>query len=256
MMRQLVIVLLAAGLAGGPSPKAQVAQQRAAANDNRAPAGVMERDTLVLRMTVTPAEWHILSDSDPAFNVLAFAEEGHTPTIPGPLLRVRVGTPVQVRLRNPLHDTLIIRGFSERARADDSLALAPGSTNVIRFVARHAGTYLYWATLRRSATTTFHPRADLTLAGAIVVDPPGPIGNERIFVITQFADRDEAANAASSTDRHGTLRRQFGAINGKAWPHTERLQHAAGDSIRWRVINASQEAHPMHLHGFYFRVDS
>ena len=27
-----------------------------------------------------------------------------------------------------------------------------------------------------------------------------------------------------------------------------------GDTVRWRVINASQHAHPMHLHGFYFSV--
>ncbi len=44
-------------------------------NENRTPAGRMEHDTLVLRLTVTPADWHILGDSNPAFRVLAFAEE-------------------------------------------------------------------------------------------------------------------------------------------------------------------------------------
>jgi FtsP/CotA-like multicopper oxidase with cupredoxin domain len=29
-----------------------------------------------------------------------------------------------------------------------------------------------------------------------------------------------------------------------------------GDTVRWRVINASADLHPMHLHGFYFRVTS
>lgn len=29
-----------------------------------------------------------------------------------------------------------------------------------------------------------------------------------------------------------------------------------GDSVRWRVINLTESDHPMHLHGFYFRVDS
>jgi FtsP/CotA-like multicopper oxidase with cupredoxin domain len=29
-----------------------------------------------------------------------------------------------------------------------------------------------------------------------------------------------------------------------------------GDTIRWRVINASQRGHPMHLHGFYFTVNA
>jgi FtsP/CotA-like multicopper oxidase with cupredoxin domain len=34
------------------------------------------------------------------------------------------------------------------------------------------------------------------------------------------------------------------------------LQATAGDTLRWKVINASPDAHPMHLHGFYFRVDA
>jgi FtsP/CotA-like multicopper oxidase with cupredoxin domain len=34
------------------------------------------------------------------------------------------------------------------------------------------------------------------------------------------------------------------------------MQATVGDSIRWRLINASDRPHPMHLHGFYFRVDA
>jgi FtsP/CotA-like multicopper oxidase with cupredoxin domain len=29
-----------------------------------------------------------------------------------------------------------------------------------------------------------------------------------------------------------------------------------GDTLRWRVINASPEFHPMHLHGFFYRVEA
>ena len=45
-------------------------------------------------------------------------------------------------------------------------------------------------------------------------------------------------------------------INGKAWPNTERLTYTVGDTVRFRVINASAAVHPMHLHGFYFDVNS
>ena len=45
-------------------------------------------------------------------------------------------------------------------------------------------------------------------------------------------------------------------INGLSWPATERLTYQLGDNVRWRVINLSSQAHPMHLHGFYFEVDS
>jgi FtsP/CotA-like multicopper oxidase with cupredoxin domain len=45
------------------------------------------------------------------------------------------------------------------------------------------------------------------------------------------------------------------AINGRTFPHTERIAATVGDSVRWRWVNASVRPHPMHLHGFYFRVD-
>jgi FtsP/CotA-like multicopper oxidase with cupredoxin domain len=43
-------------------------------------------------------------------------------------------------------------------------------------------------------------------------------------------------------------------INGRAWPHTERFTFTQGDTVRWRVINATGITHPMHLHGFHFEV--
>ncbi len=219
----------------------------------------MERDTLVLRLTVTPGFWKILGEHDPAFTVLAFAEAGKPPTIPGPLIRVRVGTPIRVRLGNPVPDTLIVWGLGNGVAIPDSVLVPPGEIT-ISFVARNPGTYLYWAALTGLHGLGALPSArrgyDSQLGGAIVVDPPGKVPDDRIFVITQIADRELGAGAPGSRDRHGTPVRQYNAVNGKSWPYTERLRYALGDSIRWRVVNASPEPHPMHLHGFYFRVDS
>jgi FtsP/CotA-like multicopper oxidase with cupredoxin domain len=52
------------------------------------------------------------------------------------------------------------------------------------------------------------------------------------------------------------ITRTVRAINGRSWPHTKRLSATVGDTLRWRVINAANDFHPMHLHGFYFRVDA
>jgi FtsP/CotA-like multicopper oxidase with cupredoxin domain len=52
-----------------------------------------------------------------------------------------------------------------------------------------------------------------------------------------------------------TRKRVLVVVNGRSWPHTERLQGTVGDTVQWRIINASADSHPMHLHGFYFRVD-
>jgi len=45
-------------------------------------------------------------------------------------------------------------------------------------------------------------------------------------------------------------------FNGRAWPATERLTYTVTQPVHWRVINLSTQSHPMHLHGFYFTVDS
>jgi FtsP/CotA-like multicopper oxidase with cupredoxin domain len=44
------------------------------------------------------------------------------------------------------------------------------------------------------------------------------------------------------------------AINGRSWPHTERLHYKVGETVRWRWLNGSFSQHPMHLHGFHFRT--
>lgn len=257
-MRQLTPLFLAVIVAGALPRVAAPPPPRAGANDNRRPGGRMERDTLVLRLTVVQAAWHILGDDEPAFSVLAFAEEKEPPTIPGPLIRVRVGTPVRVQLHNPLDDTLTVNGLGERGVARDSLTVLPGTTASLSFSASREGTYLYWAFIASLHLPTLVKRRgfDTQLAGAIVVDPPGKIPDDRVFVITEIGDREAGAGAEEARDRHGTPTRQFNAVNGKAWPHTERLHYELGDSIRWRIVNASPETHPLHLHGSYFRVDS
>ena len=45
-------------------------------------------------------------------------------------------------------------------------------------------------------------------------------------------------------------------INGMTWPYTERLNYKQNETVHWRVINASNQVHPMHLHGFYFTLTS
>jgi FtsP/CotA-like multicopper oxidase with cupredoxin domain len=232
-------------------------------NDNRTPAGTRAGDTLLLRLTVSPVAWHILGDSNPPIEVAAFAEEGRAPTIPAPLIRVRAGTPIHAIIRNPLDDTLMVRGLSERGGIQDSLIIAPGGTGEAAFVAHRVGTYQYWGALsswQRAVPLPpavrsggrFRPRFDSQLVGALIIDPPGAVADDRIFVITETVDQVPPIR----TEAHGIPGREFTALNGRSWPYTERLHYAVGDSIRWRIINATFQTHPMHLHGFYFRVDS
>ena len=47
----------------------------------------------------------------------------------------------------------------------------------------------------------------------------------------------------------------FPYFNRKSWPHTDRLTYPAGGLMRWRWINATDENHPLHLHGHYFMLE-
>jgi FtsP/CotA-like multicopper oxidase with cupredoxin domain len=96
----------------------------------------------------------------------------------------------------------------------------------------------------------FRADGDQQLGGAIIVDPPNAplVPNDRVMVISWNGDVD-------STSKTGIGPFTM-TINGLSWPHTERLDYTQGDSIHWRVINFTEVDHPMHLHGFYFRLES
>lgn len=64
------------------------------ANDNRKPAGVLKNDTLKINLVVQMARWYPEAGDGPFVEVAALAEEGHAPTVPGPLIRVPTGTTI------------------------------------------------------------------------------------------------------------------------------------------------------------------
>jgi FtsP/CotA-like multicopper oxidase with cupredoxin domain len=225
------------------------------ANDNRHPAGTLRDGVLNLRLDTRVGIWHPDGDDAPGAAMQAFAELGRELQIPGPLIRVPAGTDVVVTVTNSLDSVLTLHGLASRplpAGASDSVQVAPGTSREVRFRLDAPGTYFYWGTTtgrRWDARTGL----DAQLSGAIVVDEPlpGAPRRDRILVIGQWAD-----TTPSEANPDGLMHRLLLVVNGRSWPHTERFSYAVGDSVRWRVINASANVHPMHLHGFYFRVDS
>src|SRR5687767_8897301 len=87
---------------------------RAVANDNRVAAGTLERGILTVRLTMRETAWHPDGPNGCGLRVHAFAEEGKPARIPGPLIRVPVGTEVRVVLRNSLGEAVRVRGLVDR----------------------------------------------------------------------------------------------------------------------------------------------
>jgi FtsP/CotA-like multicopper oxidase with cupredoxin domain len=222
-----------------------------AINDNRTSVGALEGSTLTVRLETREGKWHPDGDTDPAVNVLAFALEGGPLQIPGPLIRVVEGTEVRAFVRNRLEkEPLLIHGLYTRpgaSNAPEAITIEPGQVREIRFLAGAPGTYYYWGATNNATVASRAPR-DSQLYGGFLVEPRGRAARkERVFLIGVWATVD-AALVPSDLFRM--------VMNGKSWPHTERLTYQVGEPVHLRVINVGAAVHPMHLHGFYFKVDS
>ena len=208
------------------------------AHGNVAPAGVLRGGVLSLRLVAQQARWHPEANDGPFLDVEALGVDGAAPSIPGPLIRVRAGTRIEASIRNALPDTLLMFGLSGPG-GRDTLRIAPGGTGRARLTAGTPGTYGYGG-VTIVGDSLHQLGTGNQLLGALIVDGVNP-RPDRVFVLSIWPPEPG---------------RFVMAINGKSWPHTERLDMSVGDSVHWRVINGTRGRHPMHLHGFYFRIDA
>jgi FtsP/CotA-like multicopper oxidase with cupredoxin domain len=223
------------------------------ASDNRLPRGRLKDGVLTIELEARVGVWYPEDRDGPSLQVQAFAEAGHSPEIPGPMIRVPEGREISVDIRNAIPgSTLVIHGLHTRPGSpDDTVQLAPGERRNIRFRAGKPGTYYYWATTTGKALPDRYG-VDSQLNGALIIDPPGAKANDRVFVIGWWENPELRAMGGDPF----TKGRNAIVINGHAWPYTERLTYKVGEPVHWRWINAAQGNHPMHLHGSYYTVDS
>jgi manganese oxidase len=230
------------------------------ANDNRRPAGILHDGVLTLHLVAQDGLFFPEGEGGRGVPMQAFAEEGKPPVAPAPLVRVPEGTELHVSVTNTLDHPLRLRGFGDRSRVTaDSVEIAPGETRELRLRAPAPGTYLYSGRTTPNDSTVpatvlatdpgMPDTGDSQLVGALVVDPAGAVPNDRVFVLTNWFGPDESRKLPD-------MPFELLMLNGRSWPYTERLDHVVGDTVRWRVVNGTAVWHPMHLHGFHFRVDA
>lgn len=231
-----------------PLPRPAPTAVRATANDNRVAAGTRVGNRLTVGLEIVESAWRPEGETDPEVPVLAFAEVGKAPSVPGPLIRVPLGTTMRLTLRNRTDSALVIRGLrpgggAGRRSASDTVRLAAGGTREVDVHFTAPGTFYYSGAFEGHDARVFK---DGQLNGAIVVDPPGARTDDHILLMSEwFYPRANSRDAEAVT-----------VINGKGWPHTPRLEFMQGDTVRFRVINTIGFNHPMHLHGFYYRLES
>jgi FtsP/CotA-like multicopper oxidase with cupredoxin domain len=222
--------------------------EKISVNDNRKPAGELRGGVLYLNLEARLGNWYPETEEGKPLQVYAFAEAGKPLQLPGPLIRVPEGTLIKTQIRNLIPgDPLILHGFYSRpALVPDSIIIPYDSTVDIPFRTGRAGNYFYWAShgnlkIPGNGLPYF---TDSQLYGAFIIDPPEtkPDPLERIIMIGIWND---------------TLNGQYGeelVLNGLTWPYTERLTYEKDQLVKWRIINASNQEHPVHLHGFFFTI--
>jgi FtsP/CotA-like multicopper oxidase with cupredoxin domain len=166
-------------------------------------------------------------------------------SLPGPLIRAKVGDRIVVRFRNDLPEATSIHWHGLRLPNDmDGVPgitqdpIAPGTEFVYEFTARDAGTFWY------------HPHVDSAaqvgrgLYGPIVVEDPADseaFGDELVLLLSdmsiddhgRFLPKDQGGEFGDLFGREGNTL----LVNGKIQP---RIKARAGKPQRWRIINGAR----------------
>ena len=219
-----------------------------AANDNTRAGGRLEHGVLHIALVARRGLWYPDGPGTMGLPIEGFGESGRPLSIPGPLVRVPLGTRVVATVRNELAHDLTVRGLAAASeRLTSTLLVRRGATRGVSFVLDRAGAFGYYGS-DKGETVDDRVFQDAELSGAIVVEAPRAPRIDHVFVLGLYSPvkmKDGSANFLYFLE----------TINGRSFPATERLTYERGSKVRWAVYNASLLTHPMHLHGFYFRLD-
>ena len=208
----------------------------------------------------------------PGVTVRAITYNGQ---VPGPTIRVTEGDTLRVTLKNELDKATTIHwhGLHVPNSMDGvppltQQGIEPGQSFTYEFPASHAGTFMYHSHLNAVE------QVDRGLYGPLVIDPatptPARFDKEFTMMLSAWNTNDvpempsgdhmmgdgSAMEAQPDAAGMGTMNMNYNyfTINGKAYPANEAWTVKEGDLVRVRIINISNLAHPMHLHGHDFTV--
>ena len=180
---------------------------------------------------------------------------GYNGQSPGPTIECVEGDRVRIYVTNrlPEHTTVHWHGQILPSGMDGVGGLTqpqipPGKTFVYDFTMKKSGTFMY------------HPHADemvqmaMGMMGFVVVHPRDPaqhrVDRDFVFLINAY-DIDPGAavpKVATMTEFN------VWTWNSRAFPGIASLPIRTGDRVRIRMGNLTMTNHPIHLHGYDFKV--
>jgi FtsP/CotA-like multicopper oxidase with cupredoxin domain len=180
---------------------------------------------------------------------------GYNGQTPGPTIEVVEGDRVRILVTNKLtehttihwHGVLLPNGM-DGVGGLNQRQIKPGET------------YAYEFTLRQHGTQMYHPHADdmvqtaMGMEGFFIIHPKEPaqprIGRDFcIFLQEWFVEPGTSTpNPNIMTDFN------LFTFNSRVFPGTAPLIARMGDRVRIRIANLSMDSHPIHLHGYNFKI--
>jgi FtsP/CotA-like multicopper oxidase with cupredoxin domain len=208
-----------------------------------------ENGVKIFELTTKAVLWEIME----GVTVTAYTYNG---TVPGPMIRVTEGDQVRIIVKNELPDPTTVHWHGvEVPNAMDGVPgvtqdpIQPGETFTYEFVAKPAGTFWYHSHFEGDK------QVGAGLYAPFIIDPKEPEANppvvDKVLMISESRMTDGQTFAAMPM---AGMEPNFFTINGKSFPATEEITVKKGDLVRLRLIGSGQFIHPMHIHGFPFKI--
>jgi nitrite reductase (NO-forming) len=223
------------GEAAAPAkdPNAAPYELRDAAAPARLAGTVHDIDLYVIEQPMTVAEGYVQE-------VYAFGETADTATVPGPVIRVKVGDTVRVHLKNPKTNVMphsVDFHASMVAWNDEMTDINPGEEKLYEFKADYAGVFMYHCGTAGALSHMLNG-----MYGMIIVEPTAglPKVDHEFFLVQnewylgaqgQTGDIAKASAGAPAPD--------FVTFNGIANQYKDNpIKVPTGDTVRVFVLDA------------------
>ena len=180
---------------------------------------------------------------------------GYNGQTPGPTIEAVEGDRVRILVTNKLaehttihwHGVLLPNGMDGVGGLNQP-QIKPGET------------YVYEFTLRQHGTQMYHPHADemvqmaMGMEGFFIIHPKEPEQPriDRDFCI--FLQEWFVEPGTSTPNPNIMTDFNLFTFNSRVFPGTAPLIVRLGDRVRIRIANLSMDSHPIHLHGYNFKI--
>lgn len=215
------------------------------------------RGTLPEDEAILNAWKRFLSDMLPHIQHMTVAKEvklwGYNGSMPGPTIEVTEGDRIRVIVKNELPEPtsihwhgLEVPNDQDGAGGETQVPIPPGGTGVYEFTVHQVGTYMYHSGFN------VMKQDGMGLGGFVVIHPKSfkhKIDKDVAIMLQEFS-------FLPGNDRPNLVTMEFNwfTFNGKSAPDIEVIRVNQDERVRIRFGNLSMDSHPIHVHGYTWKV--